>query len=49
MTAQQLKNSILQMAVEVKLVHLVQIDDPASLLLEGFRSEMERLIQEMKI
>ena len=46
MTGQQLKNSILQMAVQGKLV---PHDEPASVLLERIRAEKEQLIKEGKI
>ena len=49
MTAQQLKNSILQMAVQGKLVPQAPNDEPASVLLERIRAEKERLIKEKKI
>ena len=49
MTAQQLKNSILQMAVQGKLVPQDPNDEPARILLERIRTEKERLIQEKKI
>ena len=49
MTAQQLKNSNLQMAVQGKLVPQDPNDEPASVLLERIRAEKERLIKEKKI
>ena len=49
MTGQQLKNSILQMAVQGKLVLQDPNDEPASVLLERIRKEKERLVMEKKI
>ncbi len=49
MTAQQLKNSILQMAVQGKLVPQDPNDEPASVLLERIRAEKEQLIKQGKI
>ena len=49
MTAQQLKNSILQMAMQGKLVPQDPGDEPASVLLERIRAEKEELIKAGKI
>ena len=49
MNAQQLKNSILQLAVQGKLVPQDPNDEPASALIERIRAKKERLIKEKKI
>ena len=49
MKAQQLKNSILQMAIQGKLVPQDPNDEPASVLLERIRKEKEQMIKEGKI
>ena len=49
MTAEQLKNSILQMAVQGKLVPQDPKDEPASELIKRIREEKEQLIKEGKI
>ena len=49
MTGQQLKNSILQEAIEGRLVPQDPNDEPASVLLERIRSEKARLVKEKKI
>ena len=49
MTGKQLKNSILQWAIQGKLVPQDPNDEPASVLLEKIRQDKERLIKEKKI
>ena len=49
MTAQDLKNSILQLAVQGKLVKQDPNDEPASELLKRIRAEKQRLVKEGKI
>ena len=49
MNAKQLKNSILQWAIQGKLVPQDPNDEPASVLLEKIRTEKARLIKEGKI
>ena len=49
MTGQQLKNTILQEAIEGRLVPQDPNDEPASVLLERIRTEKERLVKEKKI
>ncbi|WP_432645782.1 hypothetical protein, partial [Methanobrevibacter sp.] len=49
MKAEDLKNSILQLAMEGKLVPQDSNDEPASVLLEKIRAEKEKLIKEKKI
>ncbi|SCJ49841.1 EcoKI restriction-modification system protein HsdS [uncultured Ruminococcus sp.] len=49
MTAQQLKNSILQMAVQGKLVPQDPNDEPASILLQRIKAEKQELIKTGKI
>jgi len=49
MTGKQLKNSILQWAIQGKLVPQDPNDEPASVLLERIRAEKARLVKEGKI
>ena len=49
MNGKQLKNSILQWAIQGKLVPQDHNDEPASVLLEKIRQEKEHLIKEKKI
>ncbi|WP_288202687.1 restriction endonuclease subunit S [uncultured Porphyromonas sp.] len=49
MTGQQLKNSILQWAIQGKLVPQDPTDEPASKLLERIRTEKAQLIKEGKL
>ena len=49
MKAEDLKNSILQLAMEGKLVPQDPNDEPASVLLKKIREEKEKLIKEKKI
>ena len=49
MNGKQLKNSILQWAIQGKLVPQNPNDEPASVLLDKIRQEKERLIKEKKI
>ena len=49
MNRKQLKNSILQWAIQGKLVPQDPNDEPASVLLDKIRQEKERLIKEKKI
>ena len=49
MNGKQLKNSILQWAIQGKLVPQDPNDEPASVLLEKIRGEKEHLIKEKKI
>ena len=49
MNGKQLKNSILQWAIQGKLVPQDPNDEPASVLLDKIRQEKERLINEKKI
>ena len=49
MNGKQLKNSILQWAIQGKLVPQDPNDEPAGVLLERIRKEKERLIKEKKI
>ena len=49
MKAEQLRKSILQLAIQGKLVPQDSNDEPASVLLERIRAEKQRLIKEGKI
>lgn len=49
MTGKQLRNSILQWAIQGKLVPQDPNDEPASVLLERIRAEKTRLVKEKKI
>lgn len=49
MTAKQLTDSILQMAIQGKLVPQDPNDEPASVLLERIREEKKQLVKEKKI
>ena len=49
MKAEQLRKSILQLAIQGKLVPQDPSDEPASVLLERIRAEKQRLIKEGKI
>ena len=49
MNAQQLRNSILQEAIEGRLVPQDPNDEPASVLLNRIREEKKRLVKEGKL
>ena len=49
MNAQQLRNSILQQAIQGKLVPQDPTDEPASVLLQRIRKEKEQLVKEGKL
>jgi hypothetical protein len=49
MNAQQLRNSILQQAIQGKLVPQDPNDEPASVLLQRIRKEKECLVKEGKL
>ena len=49
MNAQQLKNSILQEAIEGRLVPRDPNDEPASVLLNRIRKEKQQLVKEGKL
>jgi len=49
MNGKQLKNSILQWAIQGKLVPQDPNDEPASVLLERIRAEKAKLVKEKKI
>ena len=49
MTAEDLRKSILQQAIQGKLVPQDPNDEPAAVLLERIREEKARLVKEKKI
>ena len=49
MNGQQLKNSILQLAIQGRLVPQYSKDEPASALLARIREEKQRLVKDKKI
>ena len=49
MTGKQLKNAILQLAIQGKLVHQNPADEPASVLLARIRKEKEQLVKAGKL
>lgn len=49
MNGKQLKNSILQWAIQGKLIPQNLNDEPASVLLERIRTEKAKLVKEKKI
>ncbi len=49
MTGKQLRNSILQWAIQGKLVPQDPNNEPASVLLERIRAEKARLVKEKKV
>ena len=49
MNGKQLKNSLLQWAIQGKLVPQDPNDEPASVLLEKIRAEKARLVKEGKL
>ena len=49
MNGQQLKNSILQLAIQGRLVPQDSNDEPASALLSLIREEKKKLVEEKKI
>ena len=49
MTGQQLKNSILQMAIQGKLVPQDANDEPAAVLLQRIRKEKLQLVKDGKL
>lgn len=49
MTGLQLKNSILQLAIQGKLVPQDPNDEPASVLLEKIRKEKEQMVKDGKL